>query len=263
MPITIKGDRFDFIDSNGNTEASLYMSNGVASVDGVPLGGGGGSVPPLYEGEIYIGDVSEEPVSTAISGDITLGTDGTVTLGNGAVTGQALTGITIEAGAVTSSSTILEACGYFQHNITTIAQETTGQITQAQILDLAGNPFALLPTIDSALAYVVDELQILHAYSVAAYTAGSDLILKYGGGSSLALLDSTFLTGVSNVQSLIKPSAYDLDATTGTSTGFDLQTQGGKSIVLTVSGADFTAGSAGNKIFYRLRYHVVNMLSSD
>lgn len=262
MPITIKGDRFDFIDSNGNTESSLYMSNGVASVDGVPIAGGG-SLPALPLGFIYVGDALEDPIATEVNGQATLDDTGFLTLDNSAVISKTLTGFTSQAGTVSSSDTILQAVEKLNQNTINIAQDVTGQLSQAQILDLSGNPVEILATPGSGLAYVVDEFQILHNYSSTVYAAGSDLLLKYGGGASISLQDSAFVTGGANAQSLIKPTIYDLDSSTGTSQGFDIASQSDKSITLTVAGADFTGGTAGNKLYYRLRYHTVAMIAAD
>lgn len=76
---------------------------------------------PLDEGKIIVGDSDDTGQGVDMSGDATIASDGTVTLENTAVTGQALTGFVSGAGTVSASDTVLTAANKLDGNINTVA----------------------------------------------------------------------------------------------------------------------------------------------
>ena len=71
----------------------------------------------LTSGDIYLGNASNVATPTAISGGATISNTGVITLGNTAVTGQAITGYVSGAGTITATDTILTAIEKLNGNI--------------------------------------------------------------------------------------------------------------------------------------------------
>lgn len=74
----------------------------------------------LPSADVYVGTAGNVPAAVALSGGATINNTGVVTLGNTAVTGQAITGFTAGAGVVAATDTILQAFQKIVGNISAI-----------------------------------------------------------------------------------------------------------------------------------------------
>ncbi len=81
----------------------------------------------LANGSIFIGNVSNVATAQTVSGGATISNTGVVTLGNTAVTGQALTGYVSGAGTVAATDTILQAVQKLNGNTAAKLGDTKGQ----------------------------------------------------------------------------------------------------------------------------------------
>lgn len=140
--------------------------------------------------------------------------------------------------------------------------EISGSLTQSQIQTMFTTPITLLPAPLSNQAYIIQGLEFFHSYSTAAYTGGGDVQLQYdSGATAIILADVTLVTAASSLRTFCTPTIYNLNATAGTSTGFDLSTALGKSVTLTNLVAVFAAGNAANVLKWKLRYTLQTVLS--
>lgn len=139
--------------------------------------------------------------------------------------------------------------------------ELTGTLTQANIIAMNGTPVELIPVAAAGACHIIDEVEFFHSYSTAAYTGGGDLTIQYDSGASAILdFDVTLVTNASSLKTLAHPTIYNLDSTTGTSTGFNLANAVAKNVTITNATAVFAAGNASNVLKYRIRYHTVTVL---
>lgn len=140
--------------------------------------------------------------------------------------------------------------------------EATGTLSQANITGMNVTPVTLIAAPAAGLAHIIDEVEILHTYSTAAYTNGGDVALQYTTGSTAIILwDKTIVTNASSTTRLAGPTIYDLDSSTGTAIGFDILTVAASAVSITNSVAAFAAGNAANILKYRIRYHTVTLLT--
>lgn len=86
----------------------------------------------LSTGQVVLGNAGV-PTATTLSGGATVGATGTVTLGNTAVTGQALTGFVSGAGTITATDTILTAINKLSA-VAGSAGNLTGPITSVGLV---------------------------------------------------------------------------------------------------------------------------------
>lgn len=244
----------------------------------------------LTDGYILVGNGSNVAVAVAVTGDVTISnagvtaigsgvivnadvsgsaaidfsklaalTDGYVLVGNGSnvATAVAVTGdVTISNAGVTAIGANKVVMSMMNR---AVVQEATGTITQANMLALS-TPVQLIAAGGSGTVIVVDEIEIFHDYAVAAYATGSDVAFEYEtSGDNIALVVDTFFTAGADASTIIKPSTYNLDGSTGTASGFDVTANANKGIFVTAS--DFTLGDATNIFKYRIRYHLVTLLT--
>jgi hypothetical protein len=135
----------------------------------------------------------------------------------------------------------------------------SGTLTQANLLALS-TPVTLIAAPGAGKVIVVDEIELLHTYSTAAYATGSDVSIEYAtSGDNIALVVDSFVTAGASANAIIKPSTYDLDGSTGTGSGFNVTANANKAVQVTAS--DFTNGNAANIVKWRIRYHVVTLLT--
>lgn len=140
-----------------------------------------------------------------------------------------------------------------------VMKEVTGTLTQAQLLALS-TPVVVIAAGGAGTCHIVDEVELLHTYSTAAYATGSDVSLEYTtSGDNICLIVDSFVTAGASANAVIKPSTYDLDGSTGTGSGFNVTSNANKGVQFTSS--NFTDGNAANIIKYRIRYHTVTLLT--
>lgn len=137
--------------------------------------------------------------------------------------------------------------------------EATGTLTQANLLAIS-TPIVAIAAAGAGTVIVVDEVELFHSYSTTQYATGSDLALEYAtSGDNITLVVDSFVTAAASASKIIKPSTYNLDGSTGTASGFDVTANANKAVQFQAS--DFTNGHASNIIKWRIRYHVVTLLT--
>lgn len=187
----------------------------------------------LADGKVLVGNVSGVGAAVTLTGDVTTTNAGVTAIGANKVTKAMLA--------------------------TDVMVETTGTLTQANLLAIASLVEAI-PAPGAGKVIVVDEVELFHSYSTAAYAAGSDLALEYEtSGDNIALVVDSFVTDTSSASKIIKPSTYNLDGSTGTAAGFDVTANANKAVKFQAT--NFTDGNAANVIKWRIRYHVVTLLT--
>lgn len=252
-----------------------------------------GVVPALAltSAHLFVGNGSNVATDVAVSGDISLANTGAMTIANSAVTnakvaaaaaidfsklatltstnilvgsaGNVATSVAV-TGDVTIGNTGVTAIGTSKVTASMTApavlKEATGTITQAQILAL-DTPVSLVAAQGAGTVIVVDEVEFFHSYSTAVYATGADLQVEYEtSGTDIVLVDSGLVTAAASKSVVIKPSVYNLDASTGTSEGFDVTSQANKAVQIKAASA-FTNGNVANVLKYAVRYHVRTLLS--
>lgn len=139
--------------------------------------------------------------------------------------------------------------------------ETSGSLTQSQIQGMNATPVTLLATARPNQAYIIDSIEYFHSFSTLAYAGGGDVAVQYDTGATvIALADVALVTGGANLRTYAVPTIYNLDASTGTATGFNLANAAGKSVTITNASAAFTAGNAANVLKYKLKYRLLTVL---
>jgi hypothetical protein len=136
-----------------------------------------------------------------------------------------------------------------------------GSLSQAQIQTLHSVGAVLVAAPAAGTAIIVDEVHFKYNYSTAAFTGGGVISLAYTSGATIMELAASLLTGGSSIGRFAKPSVYNLDASTGTATGFDLLSAAAEGLSLSAASADFAAGNAASTLDYRIKYRVVTVLT--
>lgn len=187
----------------------------------------------LTSGRLVVGSSGNVPVAVDVTGDVTISSTGVTAIGAGKVT-------------------------VAMHHQAAM-KEATGTLTQANLLAI-GTPISLIAAAGAGTVIIVDEIELFHDYSTAAYATGADVQFEYEtSGTNIALLSDTFVTDTADANVIIKPSSYALDGATGTGVGLDVTTSINKGVF--VSGSNFTNGNVANIIKWRIRYHVVTVLT--
>lgn len=211
--------------------------------------------PVAYD--VQLGTLIQNAESVT-AGEIALA-DGKILVGNASGVGEAQTvsgDITISNAGVAAIAAGVVAVADF---VPAVMAEATGTLTQANLLAI-GTPIELIAAPGAGKLIIVDEIELFHDYAVAAYATGADVQFQYGtSGDNIALVVDSFFTGAADQNALIKPSTYDLDGATGTGVGFDVTANINKAIQVT--GSNFTNGDATNIVKWRIRYHVVTVLT--
>lgn len=142
-----------------------------------------------------------------------------------------------------------------------ILTEVSGVLTQAQLQAMSVTPVVLVPAPLSTQSLVVDSIEWSYIFATTAITGGGAIELQYAS-SAVNIVESnkTLITGGASIRRYMKPSVYDLDASTGTANGFDLAAVAGEAIQLTNATAAFTAGAAGTTLGYKIRYRLLTLI---
>lgn len=187
----------------------------------------------LTSGNVLVGSVGNVATSVAMGGDVTIIAAGTTAIGANKVT------VAMQNAAV--------------------MKEATGTISQAQMQALS-TPVVLVAAAGAGTVHIVDEIELLHTYAVAAYATGSDVSIEYEtSGDNIVLIVDSFFTAGASANTVIKPSTYNLDGSTGSASGFDVTANANKAVQVTAS--NFTNGDVANIFKYRVRYHTVTLLT--
>lgn len=191
---------------------------------------------PLASGNILVGNSGGLAASVAMSGDTTISNAGVVAIG---------------ANKVTSSM--------LATNVLVVT--ASGTLSQTDITGMNATPVTLLAAQGAGTLIVVDEIELLHTYSTAAYASGGDVSIQYETSATpISVLDVAVITATSTQNFILKPSAsYTSSASTSSAT--DLSTSVNKAIQITNATGAFTSGNAANIFKYRLRYHVITLLT--
>lgn len=237
----------------------------------------------LTSAHIFVGNGSNVATDVAMSGDATLANTGAITIANSAITnakvsasaaidysklatltsGNILVG---SAGGVATSVAMSGDATIVASGALTIApaiyRKTNVSLTQANIIAMGVTPVEILPAASAGTYYLIDSVELIHTYSTAAYTGGGDVQLQYDSGAvAVVLFADTVVTAASSGQWVIKPTIYDLDASTGTGQGFATAGAVAKSVTITNAGGAFAAGNAANIIKVSVTYRVVTALT--
>ena len=140
----------------------------------------------------------------------------------------------------------------------------SGTIANAAVKTLNVTPVTLVAAPGAGKMIVVDELQLMHDYATAAFdnVAGNeDFKLQYiTGNVGICAIEATGMMDQTNDEwRFAKPSIYDVDATTAG--GFVMDSADNEGIELTITTGEIFAAAGGGAVKYRVRYHVVDLLS--
>ncbi len=150
----------------------------------------------------------------------------------------------------------------FASTVSTGTISSTISLTQANIIAMNGTPVQLLAAASAGTYYVIDQIEVIHTYSTAAYTGGGNVQIQYDSGAvAIALFASTIVTAASSSKTVVKPTIYNLDASTGASEGFAVAGAVAKSVTITNATGVFAAGNAANILKLRLTYRIVTALT--
>lgn len=253
------------------------------------------SVVALTDAHILVGSVANLAADVAMSGDMTIARTGAVTIAALAITAGKIaadavtTAKILDANVTTAkiaddnvtTAKILAAnvttAKIADSNVTTakiaaagvtiakldpaVMLEATGTLTQANIVGMQGTAVDLIAAPGAGKIIIVDEIELFHDYAVAAYAGGGDVSFQYGTSlKPISVLDVLAVTVASDKNYLIKPSAsYTSSATAATET--DLSTSVNVPVQVTNATTAFTGGDATNIFKWRIRYHVVTVLT--
>lgn len=207
---------------------------------------------PSVAAKVQLGTLIQN-AETVVSADITNETILSEDILNGTIVAD-----DIATGGVATAEILDDTVAVADLN-TAVMVEATGTLSQANLLAI-GTPIQLIAAPGAGKVIVVDEVELLHTYSTAQYATGADVQLEYEtSGDNIALIYDTFFTAASSSSVIFKPSTYDLDGSTGTAAGFVVTANANKGIF--VSGSNFTNGDASNIVKWRIRYHVVTLLT--
>lgn len=142
-----------------------------------------------------------------------------------------------------------------------VLQEVSGTLTQAQIVSMFTTPVTLVAAPGAGKLTVVDEVELFHDYSTAAYTGGGDVTIEYAtSGVDLFVVDVAEVTGATDVNYLFKTGNAAPFATSATaSSAQSWAASVNKAVTITNASAVFAAGNVANIFKYRIRYRVITL----
>lgn len=223
----------------------------------------------VNDGIIYLNTVNESGVSGVVTVAYSADDTGTVIVNNYVATTELqingasqfdYEGTREEISVYTVDETVTQINSMLNDN--TPMYETTGTLSQAQLVTMYTTPITLISAPGTGKTIIVDSIEWLHSYSTADYTGGGDVFIQYQTGSPVALvdIDKTILTAHSVLTGYITPSAYGLDASAGTGLGYDYGAVSNIPLSITNATAVFAAGNAANVLKYKIRYKIVTVL---
>lgn len=197
---------------------------------------------PLAEGEILIGDSSDDASAVFAGGNakILIG-DGT-TLNSVAVSGDVAISnagvVSIQPGVITSDMLAFEFLG----QVKAIALE----LDQADVLALNGTPIEILSAPDPNVAYVPCGLLINYTYNSAIFNWSGEMQIKYaGGGLIVEAAEADVETGANKIWSI--PFVTQFDITKGVGIEVSAET------------ANPTGGGTSSKYYLVLYYYEITL----
>lgn len=200
---------------------------------------------------ILAGDIATSAVATAeildgtiLTGDISVDTIAAVDIATGGVATAEILDDTILVGDLN----------------TKVMVEATGTLSAANIAAMNGAAVELLAAPGAGKVIIVDEIEFFHDYAVGAYTGGGDVTIEYEtSGLDVNVFDVALVTAGADDNWLVKPLTYT--STASTSSHASLTANANKAILITNATAAFAGGDATNIIKWRIRYHVVTLLT--
>lgn len=250
----------------------------------------GGVGTQLEDGKILVGDASDLAAGVTPTGDVTITNAGVTAIEAGVIvnadvsasaaldysklatmaTGSALIGnagvptATAITGDVTIGATGVTAIGANKVTAgmlgTNLLVEATGTLTAANIAAMNGAPVTLIAAAGAGKVIVVDEIEFFHDYAVAAYTSGGDVTIEYEtSGLDINVFDEALVTAAADDNWLVKPLTYT--STASTASHASLTANANKAVLITNATGAFATGNVANIIKYRIRYHVVTLLT--
>lgn len=237
----------------------------------------------LTAAHIFVGNASNVATDVAVTGDITMSNAGLVGISTGVIVNADVNAAAAidfsKLGALTSGNILVGSAGTVPTSVAmsgdativasgavtvapAIYKSTSVSLTQANIVAMGVTPVELLPAAAAGTAYIIDEIEFLHTYSTSAYTGGGDVQIQYDSGAvAIVLYNDTIVTAASSSHTVIQPTIYDLNASTGSAEGFATAGAVAKSVTITNAGGAFAAGNAANIVKVKLRYHVLTLLT--
>lgn len=141
---------------------------------------------------------------------------------------------------------------------TVVQYSASVALTQTQIQGMSVTPISLVADPGAGKIIMVDEVEVLHTYSTTAYANGGHLQVVYHGSTTILEMATATVTGTSSKTYMARPSAYDIDNSTGTGPA-DMTALGHLGVDLTNASAAFINGNAANVIKVRVKYHIITL----
>lgn len=228
--MTITAREIDLLNRMNSTSVAVQLGTLISNAESVTAG-----EIAVTNGAFIVGNGSGVGASVTLSGDLTSTNAGVTSIGAAKVTVAKL-----------DPAVMLEA------SVT---------LTQANIQAMSATPVSLIAAPGAGKLIIVDEIEVLHTYAVAAYTNGGDVSIQYTtSAKAVQVFDVAVVTGAATANYLWKPTAgYTSSASTSSET--DLSTSINKAVEITNATAAFATGNSGNIFKFRIRYHVVTVLT--
>jgi hypothetical protein len=218
----------------------------------------------LTDAHILVGSGANVATDVAVTGDVTIANTGVTAIGSGKVTSTMIAADTVAAvdiatGGVASAEVLDDSLTVADHNTAMVA-EATGTLTAANIAAMNATPVTLLAAPGAGKVIIIDEIEFFHDYDTAAYTDGGDVTIEYEtSGLDINVFDVALVTAGADDNWLIKPLTYTSTATA--SSHASLTANANKAIKITNAVGAFAGGDVANIIKYRIRYHVITLLT--
>lgn len=239
------------------TKIRAYVTSLIASVVLVLFG-----APAMAGITAEQKDLLNNHFSPSVAAKVQLGTliDSADTVVSADITDATIVAADLATGAVTSAKVLDDTLVVADLN-TSVMVEATGTLSQANLVAMNGAAVTLLAAPGAGKVIVVDSIELFHDYAVAAYTNGGDVTIEYAtSGTDIQVFDVAVVTGAADGNYIVKPTAaYSASGTA--SSEVDLSTSANKAVTITNATAAFATGDATNVVKWRIRYHVVTLLT--